>query len=148
MGLIGVSMGGAAALLGTRPFGRLNRFMAPLVIQGVSSETGVSEDALRPIDRVGLVEAPLLMIAGTRDRYTPLAESRDLFSHAREPKELWELDGAGHENLHAFVGNVYEHRVAAFFARYLRGSATAPSLYRDSADDTLLVSQDEGLTPE
>lgn len=149
IGLIGVSMGGAAALLGPGPvradafvlesvyptirqalddrlavwlgpFGGLRRFVTPLVIQGVSGEIGIGEDALRPIDRVGQAGAPVFLLAGTRDDYTPLAEARELFSRASEPREFWPVEGAGHEDLHAFAGADYERRVGAFLERYLR----------------------------
>ena len=149
IGLIGVSMGGAAALLGPGPvradafvlesvyptirqalddrlavwlgpFGALRRFVTPLVIQGVSGEIGIGEDALRPIDRVGQAGAPVFLLAGTRDSYTPLAEARELFARASEPREFWPVEGAGHEDLHAFAGADYERRVGAFLERYLR----------------------------
>ena len=149
IGLIGVSMGGAAALLGPGPvradafvlesvyptirqalddrlavwlgpFGALRRFVTPLVLQGVSGEIGIGEDALRPIDRVGQAGAPVFLLAGTRDRYTPLAEARELFARASEPREFWPVEGAGHEDLHAFAGADYERRVGAFLERYLR----------------------------
>ena len=113
VGMLGVSMGGAAALLGPGPLhadayvlesvyptirqaleyrlgvwlgplGTLNRVVAPLVIRGVSAEIGIGEDALRPIDHIGRGGAPIFVIAGTRDAYTPLGESRALFEQARE----------------------------------------------------------------
>jgi len=149
VGLIGVSMGGAAALLGSTelradayvlesvystirqalearlsvwlgPLGMLRRFVAPLVIQGVSAEIGVGEHALRPIDHIGSVRAPVFVIAGTRDAYTPLRESRALFEHALEPKKFWAVEGARHEDLHAFAGGMYEQRVGEFLAHHLR----------------------------
>ena len=162
--LIGVSMGGAAALLGPGPvhadaivlesvyptirqavedrlrvwmgpFGALNRAVAPLIIRGVSAEIGISEDALRPIDRIGLVNAPLLVITGSRDRYTPLDEARALFAQAREPKTLWIVEGAGHEDLHAFDVDVYERTIGSFLARHLRES-TRVVAHNEQADDS------------
>ena len=146
---IGVSMGGAAALLGPGPLkvdalvlesvyptirqaledrlavwlgplGKLNRWVAPIVIRQVSAEIGVGEDALRPIDRIGSAGAPVLVLSGTRDSYTPLAEARALFAKAHGPKEFWAVEGAKHEDLHAYAGAAYERRVGAFLAKYLR----------------------------
>ncbi len=154
VGVIGVSMGGAAALLGPGPlradafvlesvyptirqalddrlsvwmgpFGGLRRFVTPLVLQGVSSELGIGEEALRPIDRVSEAGAPVLVVAGTRDAYTPLGESRELFAQAREPREFWAVEGAGHEDLHAFAGAEYESRIGLFLRRYLRADPLA-----------------------
>ena len=146
---IGVSMGGAAALLGPGPLqvdalvlesvyptirqaledrlavwlgplAALNRWVAPIVIRQVSGEIGVGEEALRPIDRIGTANAPIFVLSGTRDAYTPLAEARALFARAQGPKEFWAVEGAKHEDLHAFAGAVYEQRVGAFLAKYLR----------------------------
>jgi pimeloyl-ACP methyl ester carboxylesterase len=148
---IGVSMGGAATLLGPAPLqvdalvlesvyptilqaledrlavwlgplGGLNRWVAPLVIREVSAEIGVREESLRPIDRIAGAAAPVFLLSGTRDSYTPLAEARALFAKAQGPKEFWAVEGAKHEDLHAFARDAYEQRVGAFLARYLRGA--------------------------
>ena len=86
----------------------------------VSADIGVGENALRPIDHIGRVGSPVFIIAGTRDAYTPLRESHALFEQAREPKVFWALEGARHEDLHAFAGALYEQRVGDFLARHLR----------------------------
>ena len=158
VGMIGVSMGGAAALLGAGqfpadayvlesvyptirqalegrlgawlgPLGMLKRVIAPHVMQGVSAEIGIGEDALRPIDFIGRVGAPVFVLTGSRDAYTPLVEARALFERARDPKEFWAVDGARHEDLHAFAGGTYEQRVGDFLARHLRAApAHSPAL--------------------
>jgi fermentation-respiration switch protein FrsA (DUF1100 family) len=159
----GVSMGGAAALLGPAPlhvdalvlesvyptirqaledrldvwlgpFGRLGRWVAPLVIREVSAEIGVSEDALRPIDRIARAGAPVFLLAGTRDFYTPIHESRALFEQARGPKQFWAVEGAAHEDLHAFDRAAYEERVGAFLATHLRPPASAGQQGARAAD--------------
>lgn len=163
--VIGVSMGGAAALLGhgplradafvlesvyptireavegrlgvwLGPLGWLNRWIAPLLIRGVGAEIGVAENDLRPIDHIADADAPVFVLSGTRDSYTPIAEARALFAQARAPKEFWAVKGAAHEDLYAFAGAAYEQRVGSFLATYLRAAphrvatateATAPS---------------------
>ena len=121
------------------PLGMLTRVVAPLVIRGVSAEIGIGEDALRPIDHIGRVGAPVFVIAGTRDAYTPLGESRALFEQAREPKEFWAVEGARHEDLHAFAGDIYEQRVGEFLAHHLR---TTPSLL-----PSIVAVQSDGVLP-
>ena len=148
VGVIGVSMGGAAALVGppgplsadafvlesvyptirdaTRdrlrswfgPFGP--PFTSPL-IRLVSGQIGITADSLRPIERIGRLTAPVLVAAGTRDHYTTIAESRALYARATSPKEFWPVEGAGHVDLHEFAPADYERRVNAFFDRWLRG---------------------------
>lgn len=149
IGVIGVSMGGAASLLGPGPihasafvlesvyptirqavsdrlatwFGPLRavgRWFTPAVINIVGSEIGVSEAELQPIARIGRIQAPLLLLAGSEDPYTPLAEAESLYAHAPAPKTFWAVPGAGHEDLHAFEGVEYERRVGGFLARYLQ----------------------------
>jgi alpha-beta hydrolase superfamily lysophospholipase len=152
--VIGVSMGGAASLLGDAPLvvdamvlesvyptideavvdrarAWLGPFGAPLAPAFVRwylpRATGVRASDLRPIDRIGRLTSPVLLLAGTADRYTRIAESRRLFARAPEPKELWEVEGATHEDLHAFAPAEYERRILAFLARHLRAGAVASS---------------------
>jgi len=161
VGIIGVSMGGAATLVGSKPlavdalvlesvyptfhdavadrlhswlgpFGFLGDAMAPTLIQFVAPKIGIDPSRLRPIDAIGKVNEPLLLIAGTEDQYTRLTESRALFARAVSPKELWEVRGAGHEDIHAYAPLEYERRVGEFLISHLRlGSIGASVSDRD-----------------
>lgn len=152
VGVIGVSMGGAASLVGPRPLpvdamvlesvyptlreatsARLDTWLGPLGFAGrwatpaalrwIGWRAGVSDSALRPIDRIAAVRAPLLVASGTDDPYTPLAETLALYERATAPKELWAVARARHEDLHAFAGAEYERRVGDFLVRHLRQPA-------------------------
>jgi fermentation-respiration switch protein FrsA (DUF1100 family) len=94
-----------------------------MLIQLVAPRIGVDPDRLRPIDAIGNISEPLLLIAGTDDHYTRLNESRALFDRARSPKEIWEVPGAGHEDIHEYSPLEYERRVGGFFVAHLRGPA-------------------------
>lgn len=151
VGVIGISMGGAAALLGNGPIAadafvlesvyptirqavsnRLDTWLGPLggvarlftsgLIKLFKSETGVAETELQPIARIGQIQAPLLLINGSADPYTPLAEADSLFAHARAPKLFWPVRGAGHEDLYAYQPAEYERRVGGFLIEHLRRS--------------------------
>ena len=111
------------------PFGFLGTAMTPLVIDLVAPRIGVDPSRLRPIDAIGDVTQPLLLIAGTEDRYTKLNESRALFARATSEKELWEVAGAGHEDLHDYAPLEYERRVGDFLIAHLR----APVVETESA---------------
>ena len=50
--------------------------VAPTLIQLVAPRIGVNPERLRPIDAISNVEEPLLLIAGTEDRYTRIDEAR------------------------------------------------------------------------
>ena len=165
IGIIGVSMGGAATLVGSKPlsadafvlesvyptfkdavadrlhtwlgpFGFLGTAMAPTLIDLVAPRIGIDPHRLRPIDAIGEVTQPLLLIAGTEDQYTKLDESRALFAKATSPKELWEVSGAGHEDLHDYAPIEYERRVGDFLIAHLRSTPAASEALLGSARDT------------
>jgi uncharacterized protein len=52
----------------------------------------------------GRLAAPLLVVAGARDRIVPPAHSRRLFAAASQPKRLVVLDGADHNDLDLLAG--------------------------------------------
>ena len=149
IGVIGVSMGGAATLLASPPLkvdamvleevyssleqattnrltarlGRGGRIFTPLLTWQFGLRSGVSADALQPIQRVGEITVPKLFLAGAEDRYTTLEESRAIFNAAADPKELWVVEGAGHVDLHAAKKEEYERRVLSFFNATLAASS-------------------------
>lgn len=161
VGVIGVSMGGAAALLGGAPLpidalvlesvyptidravadrarawlGPLGAPLVPLFLNVVLPSRGVHREALRPIDRIAEQRAPIFMLAGTADRYTTIREARALFARASASKAFWAVDGAGHEDLHAFAPAEYERRVGDFLSAMLRKAPASGALAwaRDSA---------------
>ncbi len=146
LGVIGISLGGAAAALAQPPLpvdalvlemvypdihraieNRLARFLGgwargltPLLEWQLRPRLGVGPDALRPLECVGDLKVPKLFIAGERDRHTLLTESQELFNAACEPKTLWVVTGAQHEDLLKVAKVEYEQRLAAFFNQYLR----------------------------
>ncbi len=152
VGVIGVSMGGAAALLGSAPLsvdalvlesvypsiddavrdrmrawlGRIGQAFAPFVMRWILPRDGITAADLRPVDRIGEQTAPVFVLAGTADRYTPLSESRALFDRAGSPKAFWAVEGAGHVDLHAFAAAEYERRVGGFLQHRLRARGRTP----------------------
>lgn len=148
IGVVGISMGGAAALLGPAPlpvqalvlesvyptiddgvrdrlrawFGPIGPALAPMVMRWIFPRDGIAATDLRPIDRIQEQTAPVFVLAGGADPYTPPSESRALFERAPEPKAFWSVEGAGHVDLHEFAGAEYESRIGAFLARHLRGA--------------------------
>jgi uncharacterized protein len=96
------------------------KVLAPLLLWQVPWRLGITEAQLRPIAQVGALGAPVLIASGTHDRHTPLEETRRIFSAAREPRELWEVEGAAHVDLHRYDPTTYEAKVLAFFGKTLR----------------------------
>jgi pimeloyl-ACP methyl ester carboxylesterase len=146
VGVIGVSLGAAAFVLAEeRPavaavvleqmyptiqqavagrarqyVGPLGPVLAPLLMVQVQARLEIPANRLRPIDRMGQIGAPVLIVNGTRDRYTSIEDARALFAASSNPKELLAVEGAGHVNLHAFAKAQYEQRVGDFLGRYMR----------------------------
>jgi len=146
VGVIGMSLGGDAAVLASPPLdveamvlesvypaiddaisnrltarlGPWASVLTPLLTTQLRLRFGFGPEQLRPIDRVPALRVPKLFIAGTADRSTTIRESERLFQAAAEPKELWEIPGAGHEDLYAYAGAEYRQRVLAFLNEHLR----------------------------
>jgi uncharacterized protein len=61
-------------------------------------------DRYAALDRIALVRAPLLVIAGDADRIVPLEHSRRLHDAARSPKTLVVIEGADHNDASLSAG--------------------------------------------
>ena len=150
IGYLGVSQGGAAALIGTPPLevqalileavyptlreaivdririrlGPLAPLLAPLLLAQIEPRLGVDPDSIAPIEGIRRIRAPVLLIAGERDKHTLLSESKRLFDAAPEPKALWVVPGAAHVNFHRAAPVEYEHRILEFLTRAFGEGAT------------------------
>ncbi|MDQ3686951.1 MAG: alpha/beta hydrolase [Acidobacteriota bacterium] len=146
IGVIGVSMGGAAVTLASPPLeadamvlemvyptiseavsnrltmrlGGWSSALTPLLVWQFKIRLGIDAGKLRPVDKVGNISAVKLFVAGAEDQHTTLRESIQLFNAAREPKEFWAVKDAGHVDLHKSSKEEYERRILSFFDRYLR----------------------------
>jgi uncharacterized protein len=145
--VLGISMGCAAALIG-RPidadavviesaypdfaavvsnrlalaFGPPGRLFTPFVLGAFRVAGGIDASKLRPIEGIGRLHKPILVMTGAEDQKTTVAESRALFARANPPKSYWEAPGAGHFDL-AYVGGVaYRERLLDFLNATLRAS--------------------------
>jgi fermentation-respiration switch protein FrsA (DUF1100 family) len=74
----------------------------------------ISVSDLEPIRSIGKLGAPVLVVAGSKDEHTTLAESRELFAAAVAPKSLWVVKGAGHQDFLAYDPEGYESHVLPF----------------------------------
>jgi fermentation-respiration switch protein FrsA (DUF1100 family) len=138
--IIGSSLGGAAALLASPSlkidaaileavyptieratenrleirFGRFGRLAAPLLHGQFRARLGVSAVRLSPVAHIAWLQCPVLIIGGTDDRHTTRADTYLMYASARNPKNLWLIDGVGHVDFHRARREEYERNVLAF----------------------------------
>lgn len=66
---------------------------------------------------VRALQIPILFIHGTADRVIPPADTQHLFELATGPKEIWLVEGAGHNDLSDVAGGLFYERVLDFARR-------------------------------
>lgn len=147
IGVVGISMGGAAFLLEKEQpkidalilemvyptiqravENRLNLWLfngadvlAPLMTWQFPMRLGVSAEELRPLDKMPNVKIPVQFIVGENDHHTTLEESKQLFEAANQPKEMWIVPKAEHGDLYKVSPKDYEQKMLQFFDKTLRG---------------------------
>ena len=78
---------------------------------------------------------PILLIHGEEDTYIPVDQSRILYAAASDPRYMWIVPGAKHNQSAIVAPQEYAKRTAAFFDRYLTDSApSSPSETLSSLD--------------
>ena len=143
--VIGISLGGAASLLGTsgplpadalvlqavypdirhairnRIATRLGSVPAlvlePLLSFQAKPRFGVWPAELAPVEALPRYRGPVLVIGGEHDRSTPPAESRAMVAAARGPKSLWLIPEGDHPDVCDARDETYRAHVGAFLAR-------------------------------
>lgn len=150
LGIVGFSMGGAATLMAQIPnvdalvleavyptiraaihnrvrvkLGALAWLPAELLVLQLKPRMGINARDLRPIDHLPQVGCPVFILSGTDDPHTTSEDTAAMFAAATEPKQLWMVDGALHEDLYDFTPDEYEPRLLEFFDQHLRRQRTA-----------------------
>ena len=75
--------------------------------------TGKDIEEFGPINDIGKIESPILLIHGTHDPVIPHSESDKLLAAAKQGTELWKVVGAGHSGSFHHPG--YSKRIVTFF---------------------------------
>lgn len=140
LAVIGVSLGGAAVLLGEQPVGfdavvleatypRIGRAvenrigmragplkyaLAPLLEMQIEPRMHIAVRDLEPIRHIAALGAPVLVVGGSRDEHTTEEETRQMFAAAAEPKRLWIVAGAAHQDFSRFDAAGYRANVVRF----------------------------------
>ena len=137
--VIGVSLGGAAALLAEPPLQvdamilesvfpdvstavsnrlamrfPLAELATPLLVAQLPLRLGIEPEQLAPVSRARFVTAPVLVLSGSRDEHTTPVDTQRLFAAFPGKKRLVFFEGAKHQNLQTFDGSLYASTVSAF----------------------------------
>ncbi|MEM6328095.1 MAG: alpha/beta fold hydrolase [Bacteroidota bacterium] len=100
--------------------GAPGRWLAPVLTAQMRVRLGVSPDRLQPAEAVRQITAPILIAGGTEDAHASAEEVRRIHAHAPEPKALWMVEGAAHQDLHAFDAAAYRAAVLPWLDDTLR----------------------------
>jgi len=140
-----VSLGGASALLGKvklkakvlilesvyptieeaiddrmkNYFGSVGAYLSPLLTYQLKPRLGITVDDLKPIDELKKVNGAVLIVGGTEDKRTRAEETKKMFEMAKEPKELWLVEGKGHVDFSKALSKVYKERILDFLEEWM-----------------------------
>lgn len=145
VGAIGISLGGAAALIGEagplpvkclvlqavypdirRAIGNriaatggsvMSAVVEPLLSFQSLPRFGVWPADISPIRALPGYRGSVMIIGGGADSYTPPDETRALFDAARRPKEYWIVDGLDHDAMSSDESEAYRAHVGDYLKR-------------------------------
>jgi len=148
LGVLGESMGGAVALMGTArspivrcviaesPFASLDHAVANHFheilggggpILGAPTQwfgerlIGKSASDIAPLREIGVIAPrPLLLIEDSADRLCPTSETQALLQAAGDPKQVWTVAGADHVGAIDTQPDAYARHLVTFFNTHLR----------------------------
>lgn len=152
IGVIGFSLGGAAALLGddgplpadalvlesvypdirTAIFNRISAHsgivpayvIEPLLSFQSLPRFGVWPSRISPIDALRRVRTPVMLVGGGADIYTPPMETQAMFDSVHRNGEIWLLDGLTHDQVVQSDNPAFRQRLLAFLNKYLGQSGS------------------------
>jgi uncharacterized protein len=101
-------------------------YLRNLVIRRSEHMAHFKANAVSPLEAVRGIHVPLLIIHGTADNLIDFHYSVSVYEQANQPKELWLIPGARHNDIIEVGGEEYRRRVVEFFDRTIgREESTA-----------------------
>jgi fermentation-respiration switch protein FrsA (DUF1100 family) len=92
-------------------------YLRNIVIKRSEHLAHFKANAVSPLDAVKDIHIPLFILHGTADDRIDCFYSEAVYAAANDPKELWLIQGAKHNNLAEVGGEEYTTRVRDFFLR-------------------------------
>ncbi len=72
------------------------------------------EDRYSNLERIGTIQAPVLVLAGSADEIVPPGQSREVYERANQPKRLVVVEGATHNDAALLDGDEMIQALATF----------------------------------
>jgi uncharacterized protein len=147
MGILGISMGGATAVLAAAKDKRLRAVVddsgfsdaprviaaafehfvhlpafpfAPISVGIADLRAGIDVSRVRPMDVIAAISPrPVLIIHEQGDAVVPVENSLRNFAAAHQPKQLWLVPGSGHGQAQIVAKSEYASKVTDFFEQAL-----------------------------
>lgn len=98
-------------------------YLRNLVIRRSEVIAHFKASAVSPLEAVRNVHVPIFFLHGTADNLIKARYTERVFANANEPKELWLIEGARHNDMAEVGGEEYYRRILGFFNRTLRSPA-------------------------
>lgn len=92
----------------------------PIILHYIRKNLGVNPERYSPKYNIPKISPrPIFLIHGRYDNLVPAAQAKLLYKKAGEPKEIWLVPGAKHNQCAVVGGYEYKQRLADFFRKYL-----------------------------
>jgi alpha-beta hydrolase superfamily lysophospholipase len=95
------------------------QFLGNLVMKRAERIADFECDVVSPLKAVEEIRVPLLFVHGMEDSIINPRHSEILYKRANEPKELYYIHNAYHNNTWIVGGNEYQGKLISFFDRWL-----------------------------
>jgi pimeloyl-ACP methyl ester carboxylesterase len=97
-------------------------YLRNLVIKRSEVLAHFKANLVSPLEAVKNIHVPVFILHGTADDLIKSRYSEQVFAAANEPKELWLINGAKHNDMAEVGGEEYNRRVVGFIERVLSAS--------------------------
>ncbi|MBM2840544.1 MAG: Hydrolase 4 protein [Bacteroidetes bacterium] len=94
-------------------------YLRNLVIKRSEHLAHFKANAVSPLDAVKNIHVPMFVLHGTADDLIKYQYSEILYKNIGEPKELWLIHGAKHNDMAEIGGEEYTRRIVEFFKKNL-----------------------------
>lgn len=95
-------------------------YLRNIVIKRSEHMAHFRANAVSPLNVMKDIHVPVFIIHGTADTLIKSSYSEDLYAGANEPKQLWLIPGAQHNDIAEKGGDEYTRRILDFFRKHLQ----------------------------